>query len=321
MNTKVTPKDFFLWIGAMVALYTSVFSLLALLFEYVDYAFPDTLNNYSYGDPYSSGIRFALASLVVVFPVFLLLMRLIRRDIIAHPAKADLWIRRWALYLTLFIAAITIIIDLIVLVNTFLGGELTTHFVLKTALVFLVAGGALMHFLADIWGYWVKYPQKAMMVGWGVGILIVLSIASGFFIIGNPADVRLYRFDDQKVSDLQNIQSMVLNYWQVQHTLPTNLKESLDPLNSYQTIPLDPQSSQSYSYEIVKPLVFKLCAHFNKENKSNNSPNMQTAPYPAGSMQDNWQHGAGDTCFTRTIDPKRYPKDSNTPSPKPVNMM
>ena len=40
---KVTPKDFFLWAGAMLSLYVSVFSLLSLIFSYIDRAFPDAL--------------------------------------------------------------------------------------------------------------------------------------------------------------------------------------------------------------------------------------------------------------------------------------
>jgi hypothetical protein len=249
-------------------------------------------------------------------------MRLIRKDIVKHSEKKDIWVRRWALYATLFIASIAIIVDLVTLVNTFLGGDLTTRFVLKTVLVLLVASGGLMHFLADIWGYWNEYPERARRVGWAVGVLIVLSIGSGFFIIGNPADVRLYRFDDQKVNDLQQIQSLVLNYWQVQRVLPKTLSESLDPLNSYQTIPVDPQTSQSYTYATTSALGFKLCAHFNKESRIENINNNNSTSYSMGlATQDNWQHSAGDVCFARTIDPKRYPKDSNLMVPKPINAM
>src|SRR4051812_9132922 len=84
---KVTPKDFFLWIGAIVALYASVIAFMALLFDYINYAFPDALN--SYVDPYGSSIRYEIATLVVLFPVFLLLIRFIRKDIIQVPTKKE----------------------------------------------------------------------------------------------------------------------------------------------------------------------------------------------------------------------------------------
>ena len=104
---KVTPKDFFLWASAMVTLYGSVVALITLLFQYIEYTFPDPLmarsGYYDYYDGYSSGIRFAIASLIVLAPTFLILMRLIRRDIEATPAKQGLWVRRWALYFTMSI--------------------------------------------------------------------------------------------------------------------------------------------------------------------------------------------------------------------------
>src|SRR5262245_20515674 len=135
---KVTPKDFFLWVAAMIALYVSVFSLIALFFQYIDYTFPDALNYYV--DPYSGGIRAAMASLLVLFPTFLLLMRFIRKDIERVPEKKDLWVRRWALFLLVFVAGATIVIDLITLINYFLGGDLTMRFILKVLVVLLVAG-------------------------------------------------------------------------------------------------------------------------------------------------------------------------------------
>ncbi|MBI5470016.1 hypothetical protein HY968_01690 [Candidatus Kaiserbacteria bacterium] len=309
---KVTPKDFFLWAGAMIALYVSVFSLLALLFSYIDRAYPDALN-YNY-DPYSSGMRFAIASLIVLFPLFLYLMRLVRKDISRDASKSELWIRRWALVLTVFIAGATVAGDLIALINYFLGGDLTTRFVLKVVVVLLVIGAAFLHFLADIRGYWLKFPERARMVGWGAGVLILVSIVAGFFIMGTPGQVRLYRFDDQKVQDLQNIQYQIVNYWQQKEKLPTTLSDLADPLSS-NTIPVDPQSGETYSYSTARSMSFTLCATFNAETQPNSATvtyPRAVAPAPAGVKgvdleAQPWTHAAGNVCFTRTIDPQRYP--------------
>lgn len=302
---KTTPKDFFLWAGAMVALYVSVFSLITLLFEYINYAFPDVLEDYV--DPYSGTIRFAMASLIVLFPVFLLLMRLIRNDIARNAEKRDLWVRRWALFLTVFVAGAAIAVDLITLINYFLGGDLTTRFALKVVVVLLVAGAGLLHFLADIWGYWVQNPSRAQMVGWGAGALILCSIAAGFFIMGSPSQIRLYRFDDQKVTDLQNIQWQVVNYWQQKEMLPKTLAEVADPISGFM-IPVDPQSGEQYGYKTTGVLKFQLCATFNAESRSTQTIE-RTVPMPVGGkdIQDTWQHGVGEVCFDRTIDPERYP--------------
>ena len=315
MNTpKVTPKDFFLWAGAMVALYGSVISFMTLLFQYINYAYPDPLTYYV--DPFSGAIRFAMASLIVLVPVTLVLMRFIRNDIARVAEKADLWVRRWALVLTVFIAGATVIGDLIALVNTFLGGDMTTRFILKVLVVLFVAGGAFLHFLADLRGYWNANPSRAKTVGIAAGMLVLIAIISGFFIMGTPGQVRLLRFDSQKANDLQTIQWQIVNYWQQKERLPQSLEQLKDPLSGIH-IPVDPQSGAEYSYRVTKaPYSFELCAEFNAESNESTIPGgkVPTAVRMDGFEGENWQHGIGETCFERTIDPERYPPYNKTPT-------
>ena len=187
---RTTPKDFFLWAGAIVSLYASISAFLGLIFDYINYSFPNVLQGY-YTDPYQSGISYEMASLIVMFPIFFMLMRFIHRDIAHDATRRDIWVRRWALVLTLFIAGVTMAIDLIVLLNTFLRGEtLTTPFLLKIALIFLVAAGVGMHFIADLRGYWEEFPERARRVGYGVVVLALITVGAGFFIVGTPMQAR-----------------------------------------------------------------------------------------------------------------------------------
>lgn len=304
MNTpKVTPKDFFLWAGAMIALYSSVFAFIALLFQYINYAYPDPLQNYYYSDPFSGSMRFAMATLIVMVPVAILIMRYIRKDIASVPAKEDLWIRRWALVLTVFIAGFAAIGDLITLINYFLGGDITTRFVLKVIVLLFVAAGVFFHFLADLRGYWTANPGRARTVAYVTGIVVVGAIISGFFIMGSPAQVRLYRFDSQKVSDLQSIQYQIINFYQQKEKLPANLDELADPLSGWM-MPKEAQGG-AYRYEKTANLSFKLCATFNAETQKNQVAISEPVMY--GVEGENWQHSAGEVCFDRTIDPERYP--------------
>lgn len=309
-NTKVTPKDFFLWAGAMVALYGSIISFITLIFSYINYAFPDELSYYS--DPFSGAMRFQMASLIVLVPVALFLMRLIRKDIAAERAKSELWIRRWALFLTIFIAGAAVVVDLITLINYFLGGELTNRFILKVFVLLLVAGGVFLHFLADLRGYWIKQPERARLVGWAAFALVVVSIVAGFFIMGTPGQVRLYRYDEQKVSSLQNIQWELVNFWQQKQVLPASLMELEDPISGW-TLPMDPQTGEPYKYERTSNTSFTLCATFNAESR-NQYEEMPVRAY--GSIEGSWKHGEGEVCFDRTIDPERYP-----PFTKPIEAL
>lgn len=311
---KATPKDFFLWAGAMVSLYAGVVAFIGLLFDYINHVFRDpAVASYGYYyDPYQSGVAYAMASLIVLAPVFLILMRSIRRSIARDQSRSEVWVRRWALFLTLFIAGVTIVVDLIVLLNTFLSGEeLTAAFLLKVLVVLLVAGAGFMHFLADIHGYWERNPAYARYINWAVGVLVVLTVLAGFLIIGSPRDQRILRVDQQRVSDLQNIQSQVVTYWQQKESLPATLTELNDPIAGF-TVPTDPETGEAYGYTRQSPLDFTLCATFGAQdpysNRSAARPTPVTAvPHDAKTGGDTWEHGAGEVCFDRSIDPERYP--------------
>ena len=132
----------------MVALYVSAVSLLNLLFEIINASFPDALN-FSY-DNFSSGMRWSIASLLIVFPLYIFLSWFINKDLATNPLKKNLGIRKWLTYLTLFVAGVAIITDLIMLINTFLGGEITVRFAFKVLAVLIVAGVAFAYYLYDL---------------------------------------------------------------------------------------------------------------------------------------------------------------------------
>ena len=304
---KITAKDFFLWAGAMVAFYWSVIAFIFLVFNYIDYVFPNVLTYYP-ADPYQSGISYQMASVIVLLPLYVWLMRVIRNDIARDSSRADIWVRRWALILTLFVSGIAIAADLITLLTTFLNGEeLTTAFLLKVFIIFLIAAGVFMHFSADLKGYWERFPARKRLVAAGVGALALVTIAAGFFIVGTPADARLARMDSERVYALQDIQSRVVNYWQAKQALPATLADLSNEL-AYGPLPVDPETGGQYVYQKTERLTFKLCAAFNKESRV--SYLEARAPVPEsikGIARDSWQHGAGEVCFTRTIDPSFYP--------------
>ncbi len=307
---KQTPKDFFLWAGAMIALYASIVAFISLYFNYINYAFPDPVRDgtYYYSDPYQGGISYAMATLIVLTPVFLVLMRFIRRDIARDESRRDIWIRRWALFLTLFVAGITIVVDLITLLYTFLsGGDLTAAFLLKVLVVLLVASAGFMHFLADLWGYWVQFPNRAKMIGYGVGALVVASIIAGFFIVGTPGEAREQRLDDQRVQDLSSLQSQILSFYQQKQVLPGSLAQLADP-TLYYSVPVDPETGTAYEYRKTADLGFELCATFTRESRAQATINGVTVPEAYGVKGDSdWKHGVGRTCFVRSIDPDFFP--------------
>lgn len=303
MEQKTSPKDVFLHLLAVASLYVSAVSLITLLFQYVNYWFPDQLNPFVAGD----AIRWAIASLLIIVPVHALVVRYMHRDFEAHPEKREFRLRKWLLYLTLFVAAVALIGDLVALIYNFLSGELTMRFLMKIAAIAVVAGGVFWYYWWELRRRDVNVSSRAKTTLWGAATLVLLSVIGGFFIVGSPFKQRDIRFDQRRVQDLQNIQYQVLNYWQQKDALPASLDLLKDQFSGY-IPPVDPETSEPYEYRSTGALSFELCATFKTGSKDD--PNMRVesfAPYP---YQDPafqlFLHEEGRKCFSRTIDPDLY---------------
>ena len=322
---------FFLSFGVLITLITSVVSFLNLVFETLNKRFPDVLNSsYQYG--YSTyeyeGIRAALATLIIFFPVFLVISYFWKKLREKGVGKLDEVIRKWVIYIILSLSALVIVIDLVTLVRYFISGEVTDRFILKVITALLVAILIGVYYILLLRA---KEGKVGMIFG-GVGILLVaLAVVYSFAIMGSPAKQRQLRLDERRVGDLQNIQYQIINYWQQKEKLPKNLTELANPLSGY-SLPVPPEfeKGEKYEYVVKGKLTFELCATFAlpmPKGWREYSKGVMPMPYPAyerdmavsypypypGGVNESWDHQVGRTCFERTIDKDLYP-----PYPKPL---
>jgi hypothetical protein len=144
----VSAAEAFLYGLIFVALAMTAWHLTALLFQLVDRWVPDPGETVRALD--NDGMRLSIAFLVVFFPVFLLLNWRAERASRADPGKRRSAVRKWFSYVTLFLAALGLLGDLIAVIYAFLSGELTLRFALKAASVAAVAGAVLLYFRAEL---------------------------------------------------------------------------------------------------------------------------------------------------------------------------
>lgn len=305
MNTKITAKDFFLHVAVIALLYTGTVALLNILFNVINVAFPQ-VTQYNYYS--STSISLPVATLVVVFPLFLFLANILHKGYAEEPARKDYPVRKWLIYITLFIAGAVLAGDLVILIYYFLDGqELTTAFLLKILSVLVVTGAIFGYYIDDLKDRLTSTRRNIWRVV--AGVLVIGSIVAGFSVLGTPQSQRALRYDSQKVSDLQNIQWQIVNYWQQKGSLPSTLVQLQDPISGF-VAPVNPQTKAQYEYAKTGTLSFNLCADFSKPSQAINGSMPRIAyPEPMGKpgVSDSWEHDAGRKCFDRTIDPDLYP--------------
>ncbi|MFM2374112.1 MAG: hypothetical protein RLZZ234_107 [Candidatus Parcubacteria bacterium] len=293
------PRDFFLHVTTFTVLYFIAIALVTLLFTLIDYRFPDMLSGY-YSDPYSGPVRFGIAALIILSPLFVYLMKRIQSETRRMPERANLGVRKWLTYITLFIAGFTALGDAITLLYSFLGGALAAPFMLKALTLFAVAGSAFAYFFLDLKGFWLERKEESNYAAIGFVTLILSSVVLGFYVMGSPATQRDLRLDEERRMHLEQIQSQVVTYWQNNEVLPVEIEKLNNPLQ-YFTLPTDPETGKSYTYATTSATSFELCATFARASSFERSG--EYYPVMQGLKNaDNWKHEAGNVCFAREID-------------------
>lgn len=307
MNQKTTAKDFFLYLGVMIGLYVSSVSFLVLVFQIINKTFPLSGEYAHFEEP----MRNALAALIIFFPAFLYVLHLTHKDLKANPEKKDMWVRRWMIFLTLFIAGLTIAIDLTTLVYRFLSAEdMTLRFFLKVFFVLSVAITIFKFTFTDLKRTSFEVTKQIKISAGIISAIVLTAIIWGIVIIGSPAEQRARQLDDMRISDLMTIQNQIVySQWQNKGTVPDSLEDLEDPISNF-IVPTDPETEESYGYKKLSKNSFELCATFKTISPEiTDAVRAKPATYYNGidKNNENWQHQATTTCFTRVIDEKLYP--------------
>src|SRR3989344_4731017 len=228
---KTTAKDFFLYLAVFVGLYASTISFLTLTFAIIEKAFPLSGEYYLGQD---SAIRSSIAVLVVFLPAFIYVSYFVNKDLKNNTEKKEIWVRRWLIYFTLFVAGIAVAIDLVTLIQRFLGADdLTLRFFLKVILVLIVAVSIFRYYLHDLKRDVSSFNKSAKIFVWSTAVVALAAIIWGVVLVGSPSAQRARNLDNQRVNELSSIQSQIVSLWQIKGAIPSVVSELNDPISGY----------------------------------------------------------------------------------------
>ena len=290
-------REAFFHLLTFAAFYASVIAVVLLLFHCIDRVFPDSAMLQRSGNWELSAIRWSLAYVMVSFPCFLWLSRVLLREMRAKPERSWSATRRWLTYLTLFLASIALGADVITLVFRLLEGELTTRFILKVVALLVVAGLAFIYYFLSL-----RMPvdrrgttRMHRAFAGAAGGIVLLTVVWGFVVAGSPGTARLHKFDERRLEALRIIHSEIddsclgagrsspLEERQLQRPLPASLGEVADSAKQRRPDIQDPETGEVYGYEILDETRFRLCATFRLARDEEHDPV--------------WNHQPGRQCF------------------------
>jgi hypothetical protein len=144
----VSAREAFLYGLMFLALAMTAWNITTLGFELIELWLPDVTDKFSRYNAQS--VRWSISVLVVFFPLFLVMNTRAQRAAHADPGKRRSAVRKWFGYITLFLAAIALLGDLIAVIYALLSGDLTARFIAKAALVALTAGLIFLYFRGEM---------------------------------------------------------------------------------------------------------------------------------------------------------------------------
>ena len=315
---KASPRDFFLHLLSVVALYLSAIGLLTLFFQFVNHFFPDPVTDEFYRlDSIRRAVRWGIALLVIVFPIYSWTMVLLERIYKKDPSVKDVRVRKWLIYFTVFVTALIIIGDLVSLVLNFLEGEFTIRFFLKILAVFFVAASIFWYYLSIVREE--KKSRVLQIFSYFVVVVVVTSVIGAFFVTGSPAEERVRRLDNKRVQVLEEMTFAVEVYYRDHDVIPANIDDIYANFSQYSN-DLLADAGGTFEYEAVGEFEYKLCTTFERESMTTSQYREPRIISPVMEKTLDWNHSEGYTCFEREV--SRYVRDEvkslNVP-PKPVS--
>jgi hypothetical protein len=149
-KTTTPARDAFLYLLSFSTLATWTISLGSICYSLIDDWIRDPLTQNNYGVSLSYQIATELACLLVTFPLYLFVMRVILSETRQTPEKLDSSVRKWLTYIALLIAAGFMIGDVVTFLAFYLRGDLTSRFVAKVAVTLLISGGVFWYYLGSL---------------------------------------------------------------------------------------------------------------------------------------------------------------------------
>lgn len=288
-------QHFFFYTVSFLALAFLVFGWGGIVFQFINKFFPDPLV-FAYQGLYDQdAVKFGIASIFVAAPIFFLLTNLIVKQLRKGEILEDSKVRRWLIYIVLFVTAAVAIGDLIAVLFSFLNGEFTGRFVLKALTILFLALAIFGYYFWDVRKKDMVhkvYPLNAEVLYLSLTAVVVV-FGTAFFLIDKPSVAREKKIDTQTISDLENVDNSLRGYFDQKGMLPEDLTEMKKT-----NFAIKLSENSSVEYQKTGEESFNLCANFKRSNLADFEA---ISSKPAGFVGNTWEHEADRVCFERIV--------------------
>ncbi len=313
-SKKSTAGEIVVNIFSFVVLGFIATSLGILFYNVIDYFFTDEIVGAYRKKVSSSSIHYAIAVLIVGFPMYYFSMKFWFRRFKRDEGKVESLLTKWITYIILLIGVITVVGDLVAVLFYFLQGEITVKFFLKALVILIISGGIFgFYFFERKRIQYKKNVSKQVFYSFAMVTIffIVIAIIAGFSVAGSPATERSRAFDKTRSSNLNSIANCINRYSKEYESLPKSL-DFIEDVSGYSNCGKnkDPKTNEKYEYNITSELKekngviegeFELCATFELVADENTLDADSSSVYYNKSSSKWEDHSVGQNCDREKI--------------------
>lgn len=291
-----TAKFTFFYLLSLVALIFMALSTGMIIFQVINKNIIDILEPFR--GQYSSGaLKFAISAIIISAPIYYAMVAQINKNLFSGKLDKNSGARRWLTYLILFISSIVMIGWLIATIYSFLEGELTTKFILKSLTAIAIAASIFTYYRYDIKRENIVGVKDKVIKIYFLGSLVVVIVAliSAFVFVESPAETRNIKYDNLLLEKFNQIDSAINTYYTNNEKLPENLDALLEESRFIQVRTLEDElAGKKFDYSVVDENTYELCATFK-------TTNIDQVESRYKYYSERWEHEAGYQCLKQNV--------------------
>ena len=294
---KQNAKFAFFYMLSLVALIFTAISTGMIIFQIINKTIMDDLS-LAPGGFSQDALRFAISAIIIAAPIYFVLMRLINKNLLSGEMEKESGVRKWLTYFILLVSSVVMLGWFIAIIGSFLNGEFTIKFILKSLASILISALIFSYYLYDIKREDVSKNNNVVKIYFYGSIAIaVISLIAAFFFIDSPLKVRDQKFDQAVINKFSQIDYAINAYYGENKKLPENLNALLNGGSTYYVIEndiTDPGTGKFFDYNLKGKDAYEICATFRTENKSQ-------ANDKSIYVDTRWLHDLGYQCLKQRI--------------------
>lgn len=283
-------KYAFFYLLSLVSLIFMTTSVGVIIFQIINKLVTDLIHTEQFS---SDTLKFAISAIIIATPIYYITAWQINKNLFSGQLHKESGVRKWLTYLILLIASVVMIGWLIGTINSFLNGDLTAKFILKSLTSIILAGAVFGYYFYDIKReQLVGVKDKTVKIYFYTTLaVVVIALVASFFFVESPTAARNRNQDNLILNKFDNIDNAINSYYSENKKFPVNLEILVTEKRLQSDSDLkDPVTNQPIQYKPGKDKIYELCDTFLSSNKDQTQYN-----------NPRWLHDSGYQCLSQRV--------------------